>query len=268
MRSDCQTRCTPLYLAPASYTRDATFDYARITLGIQSRIVSIPNYLFRFLKRPLKHWIGNGGTFVVRFVGDGIEEVEVSNSNSRIKFPYNFLRSRTFFDRRINLFLFLSFFFIVVTLWSIKEPIGNVPKQTRKTVLDIWIYRNRLIIVVRKDCLQRDIKPLESYVEFTPLHLSSYRKLFAAVQKQYHYRKSNENTERSYHSYMHHRDPLSRILVSRYFHRSVIGPAITMEKLHRVWRCGQRGRESGSPSRWSATFQLKPPRPSCRHDRS
>lgn len=48
---------------------------------------------------------------MVRFVGDGIEEVEVSNSNSRIKFPYNFLRSRTFFDRRINLFLFLSFFF-------------------------------------------------------------------------------------------------------------------------------------------------------------
>lgn len=64
--------------------------------------------------------------------------------------------------------------------------------------------------------------------------------------------------------YIHHREYLYRDISTD----QVIGPAITMEKLHRARRLGQRGRESGPPSRTSAAFQLKPPRPSCRHDRS
>lgn len=128
-------RVAPLYLAPvpAPCTRDATFDYTRITLGIQSRIVSIPNHLFRFLKRPLNRWVGNGGTFVVRFARDGIEEVETSNSNSRTRnIPYN---SRFSNRAKINGFVcFCSFFsFFFLTLYrSIKKPIGSVQNKRGK----------------------------------------------------------------------------------------------------------------------------------------
>lgn len=65
---------------------------------------------------------------------------------------------------------------------------------------------------------KRYIKPLEPYVEFTPLHLSSYRKLLlVAVQKQIPLFENRER-ERSYHVSPHVYSP-PRIFISRYLHR-------------------------------------------------
>lgn len=125
-------RVAPLYLAPvpAPCTRDATFDYTRITLGIQSRIVSIPNHLFRFLKRPLNRWVGNGGTF-------GSREMGLRRSRLRIR-----IREQETFPiilvfpiepRLMDLFVFVLFFRFFLTLYrSIKKPIGSVQNKRGK----------------------------------------------------------------------------------------------------------------------------------------
>lgn len=103
-------RVAPLYLAPvpAPCTRDATFDYTRITLGIQSRIVSIPNHLFRFLKRPLNRWVGNGGTF-------GSREMGLRRSRLRIRIreqDFPIILVFPIEPRLMDLFVFVLFFFV------------------------------------------------------------------------------------------------------------------------------------------------------------
>lgn len=124
-------RVAPLYLAPvpAPCTRDATFDYTRITLGIQSRIVSIPNHLFRFLKRPLNRWVGNGGTF-------GSREMGLRRSRLRIRIreqDFPIILVFPIEPRLMDLFVFVLFFRFFLTLYrSIKKPIGSVQNKRGK----------------------------------------------------------------------------------------------------------------------------------------
>lgn len=167
------------------------------------------------------------------------------------------------------MFLFFFFVFFLTLYRSIKKPIGKACKINEEN----RTYRNSLIIVeqAREDYLQTDIKTfflrgiLRGIYAFTLVLLpqTSSRKNNTIIENLMKIH-GNKNEAIIYAPPGSTTENIYRDISSD----RVIGPAITMEKLHRAWRWGQRGRESGSPSRRSAAFQLKPPRPSCRHDRS
>lgn len=111
MRSDCQTRCTPL-LGSCSCPLHAG---RNVRLHPDNTRNTIANCLYPESPIPLSKTaiesVGRKRRYV-RFARDGIEEVETSNSNSRTRFPYN---SRFSNRAKINGFVcfcsFFSFFF-------------------------------------------------------------------------------------------------------------------------------------------------------------